>query len=231
VRLSLATIAAIALNAESLEEAVRATHGDSDVAALFHMAMQCQIIDDVIDYKEDLSAGLPSFLTASASLPQAVALTAEAAQSYSTSHGVFPLRVALSVITSVARLVVRVARRGEEMKTMVLIVGAVAFSATGQLCLKSGAQRLAGLGGLEFLLAATRDTHVLSGLAAWISSTLCWLYVLRVAPLSKAYGLYSFTYVLVPLVSVFVFGEHLRRSHIVGIVLITMGIACVLASD
>jgi hypothetical protein len=119
VRLSLATITAIALKAECLDDAMRATDCDSDVAALFAMAMQCQIIDDVLDYREDLSAGLPSFLTAAASLPQAMALTAEAARSYAASRegsaggGVFPLEVALCVITAVTKLVIAVARRGD----------------------------------------------------------------------------------------------------------------------
>ena len=116
-------------------------------------------------------------------------------------------------------------------KTMVLILGAVAFSVVGQLLLKSGAQHLAGLGRLEFLLAAARNVHVLSGLVAWVASTLCWLYVLRVAPLSRAYGLTSLTYVLIPLASVYVFGEQIRRLHVVGMVLIIMGIACVLSGD
>ena len=115
-RLSLATIAAIALNAKSVEEAIRATYSDCDVAALFRMAMQCQIIDDVVDYTKDLSAGLPSFLTASASLPQAIALTAEAARSYgarprgSAERGVFPLEAALHLLTWLTKLVVGVAR-------------------------------------------------------------------------------------------------------------------------
>jgi multidrug transporter EmrE-like cation transporter len=115
--------------------------------------------------------------------------------------------------------------------TMVLILGAIVFSAAGQLLLKSGTQRLADLGRLEFLLAAVRDIRVLSGLAAWIAWTICWLYVLRVAPLSRAYGLTSLTYVIVPLASIYVFGEHVRRLHIAGMILITMGIACVLAGD
>jgi len=114
---------------------------------------------------------------------------------------------------------------------MVLILSAIAFSATGQVLLKSGAQHLAGLGRFEFLLAGARDVRVLSGLAAWIAWTLCWLYVLRVAPLSRAYGLTSLTYVLVPLASVYVLGEQVRRMHVAGIMLITVGIACVLASD
>ena len=116
-------------------------------------------------------------------------------------------------------------------KTIVLILGAVAFSAVGQLCLKSGAQHLSSLGRLEFLLAAARNVHVLSGLGAWIASTLCWLYVLRVAPLSIAYGLTSLTYVLIPLASVYVFGEQIRRPQVVGMVLIIIGVACVLSGD
>ncbi len=116
-RLSLATIAAFALNAKCLEEAIRATHCDSDVETLFRIAMQCQIIDDVLDYTEDLSAGLPSFLTASQSLPQAMALTARASRDYaargtlSSGNGVFPLRMALCLVTAVAKLVVRIAHR------------------------------------------------------------------------------------------------------------------------
>ena len=116
-------------------------------------------------------------------------------------------------------------------KTMVLILGAVAFSVMGQLFLKSGAQHLAGLGRLEFLLAAARDMHVLSGIVALTASTLCWLYVLRVAPLSRAYGLTSLTYVLIPLASVYLFGEQVRRLHGVGTVLIIMGVVCLLSGD
>jgi hypothetical protein len=114
-RLSLATITAIALNADCLDEGIRATYCDTDVAALFRMAMQCQIIDDVIDYRKDLSAGLPSFLTATASLPQAIALTADAVPLYaagrgpSAGNGVFPLEAALHIITLVTKLVVGVA--------------------------------------------------------------------------------------------------------------------------
>ena len=115
-RLSLATIAAIGLNAQCLEDGLRGTYCDGDVAALFRMAMQCQIIDDVVDYKRDLAAGLPSFLTASASLSQAMALTAEAARSYGASREgsaqgtVLPLEAALHVLTAVTRLVVALAR-------------------------------------------------------------------------------------------------------------------------
>lgn len=115
--------------------------------------------------------------------------------------------------------------------TLVLILGAVAFSAAGQLLLKSGAQRLDGLSRLGFLLAVFGNMYVLAGLVAWIASTLCWLYVLRVAPLARSYGLTSLTYVLILLASVYVFGEQVRRLHIVGMLLIVVGIACLLSGD
>jgi multidrug transporter EmrE-like cation transporter len=118
-----------------------------------------------------------------------------------------------------------------QAKTMVLVLGAVVFSVVGQLFLKSGAQHLGGHGRLGFLLAVFRDVHVLSGLVAWIASTICWLYVLRVAPLSRAYGLTSLTYVLILMASVFLFGEQVRRLHVVGTVLIVIGIACLLYGE
>lgn len=116
-------------------------------------------------------------------------------------------------------------------RTLALILGAVVFSALGQILLKSGAQHLAGMGRLDFLLAAARNVRVLSGLAAWAASTVCWLYVLRVAPLSRAYLLSSLTYVLIPLASLWIFGEQLRRLHAVGMVLILLGVACLLSGD
>jgi len=100
-----------------------------------------------------------------------------------------------------------------------------------QLLLKSSSRQLAGLGRFEFFLAAARNMYVLAGLACWIAWTLCWLYVLRVAPLSRAYGLTSLNYALVTLASVYLFGEHLRPLHAVGVALIVIGVACLLAGD
>ena len=116
-------------------------------------------------------------------------------------------------------------------RTIVLMLGAVAFSATGQLLLKGGAKRLSAVGGPDFLIAAARDANVLAGLAAWAASTICWLYVLRVAPLSRAYLLSSLTYVLVPLAGVYIFGEQLRRLHVLGMGLILVGVGCLLSGD
>lgn len=113
VRLAISTAAAIALNDHCRKEDIRAAHCDSDVDTLFRILMQCQIIDDVLDYAEDRSAGLPSFLTASASLPQAMRWTAEASRDYaaarepSSVNDVFPIRVALTIAAAAAQFIVR----------------------------------------------------------------------------------------------------------------------------
>lgn len=105
--LTLATAAAIALDDESLE--------DADMDTLFRILMQCQIIDDVLDYDADRSAGLPSFLTAAPTRLEAVALTADASLRYAAPggpapvRGALPLRMALWAASMVAQLVVRVA--------------------------------------------------------------------------------------------------------------------------
>ena len=82
-------------------------------------------LDDVVDYEEDLSAGLPSFLTASVSRPQALSWTAEAARFYalvpghSAGRSVLPVRVALHLVTTVTKLVIAVAGRGEIRNALV----------------------------------------------------------------------------------------------------------------
>ena len=47
-----------------------------------------------------------------------------------------------------------------QARTMTLILAAVAFSAMGQLFLKSGARQLTGHGGAEFLTAAIQNVEV-----------------------------------------------------------------------
>jgi hypothetical protein len=115
-RLSLATVAAIATNAEGIEDGIRVTCGDRDLAILLRMAMQCQIVDDVVDYRKDLRAGLPSFLTASASIDDALASTAQAARTYgspgrSGERSAFPFDAALTLLTAVTKVFVLAASR------------------------------------------------------------------------------------------------------------------------
>jgi len=116
VRLSLGMVATTANGNQCLDEGIRATYCDADLNILFRIVMQCQIIDDVLDYSKDMSAGLPSFLTASKSLPQAFELTRLAALGYANDRDlprtgdVFPLRSALFLVSTCTKLVIVLGR-------------------------------------------------------------------------------------------------------------------------
>jgi hypothetical protein len=116
VRLSLGMVATTADRNRCLDDAIRATYCDADLNILFRIVMQCQIIDDVLDYSKDMSAGLPSFLTASTSLPRAFELTRLAALDYADDRDLprtgdmFPLRSALFLVSTCTRLIIVLAR-------------------------------------------------------------------------------------------------------------------------
>jgi hypothetical protein len=115
-RLWLGTVAATAAGSRCLEEGILATYADDVLELLFRIVMQCQIIDDVLDYSRDASAGLPSFLTASASLPDAIEWTHQAACEYAhhrdlpRSDDVLPFRAALGIASICAKLMIRLGR-------------------------------------------------------------------------------------------------------------------------
>jgi hypothetical protein len=116
VRLSLGVIATTACASQGLDEAIEATDGAGALNLLFRIVMQCQIMDDVLDYAPDRSAGLPSFLTACPSLPQALAATLLAARRYGDERhvtpgaDVFPLRAALFLVSLCTKLMVSLHR-------------------------------------------------------------------------------------------------------------------------
>jgi hypothetical protein len=116
VRLSLGFVASTALDGQCLEDGVRATYCDDDFEILFRIIMQCQIIDDVLDYSKDVSAGLPSFLTAVKSLSQAFECTRVSSIAYANvrdlrrTANVAPFRMALFFVSACARAVVLLGR-------------------------------------------------------------------------------------------------------------------------
>ena len=124
VRLSLGVIASTAFGNQSVEDGIRATHCDEDLKNLFRIVMQCQVINDVLDYSKDASAGLPSFLTVPASLPQAFELTRRAAIGYadggdlSLSGDVFRLRVALFGVSICTKLAIALGRWRQKVQRL-----------------------------------------------------------------------------------------------------------------
>jgi hypothetical protein len=116
VRLSLRMVAVTADGKSCLDEAICATGCKCGLEILFRIVMLCQIIDDVLDYSQDVSAGLPSFLTAIEPLPQAFEATRLAAREYAIRRdlprtaALLPLRLALCLVSISAQLVIVVRR-------------------------------------------------------------------------------------------------------------------------
>lgn len=93
-----------------------AVDAEHDLEMLFRIVMQCQILDDLIDYAKDRCAGLPSFLTATSTLGEALELTDVAAKHYA-GHGerlrrcdFLPLRLALAALAALVNLSIRLCR-------------------------------------------------------------------------------------------------------------------------
>lgn len=114
--LSLRILAAAALYRPVPATAAHAVDAEHDLEMLFRIVMQCQILDDLIDYAKDQYAGLPSFLTATSSLGEALELTDVAAKHYA-GHGerlrrcdFLPLRLALAALTALVNLSIRLCR-------------------------------------------------------------------------------------------------------------------------
>lgn len=55
-------------------------------------------------------------------------------------------------------------------------------------------------------------------------ATLLWVYVLRTAPLTRAYPLMALSFVLVPLAGVYLFSEPVRPQYLAGVALILAGV-------
>jgi len=117
IRLLLGMVATAATDKLDLEDGIQSTYCNDDLNILFRIAMQCQIIDDILDYSKDISAGLPTFLTVSESFPAAIQQTHQAACRYADSRDlarsgdVFVLRIALFFASTSAKLMIRLARR------------------------------------------------------------------------------------------------------------------------
>ncbi|WP_145450895.1 hypothetical protein [Gimesia panareensis] len=109
VRLSLGMLAAASLEEMTVEEGIEATLQTADFELLFRIVMLCQVIDDVIDYRQDADAGLPGLMTCSTSPTRALKLTSASAARYadqrslSTSPALFPFRLALWGVAALTR--------------------------------------------------------------------------------------------------------------------------------
>ena len=99
---------------------------------------------------------------------------------------------------------------------------------SGQLCFKSGADRLPAAGPwLERGRAILGNPFVLAGLAIYVVEIFVTLKILSVAPLSIAYPIASLNFLGVTLASATILREKVGRPQWIGAWLVTIGVAIV----
>ena len=112
------------------------------------------------------------------------------------------------------------------MNQLYLPLVAATISAFGQVLLKYAMLKHGpitfSVGGLISLAAEPR---LILALAMYAGALLMWLQVLSKVPLSVAYPMLAFTYVVVPCLAIFFFDERITGAQIAGIALVLLGVA------
>ncbi|HCJ56937.1 SMR family transporter [Lutispora sp.] len=114
-------------------------------------------------------------------------------------------------------------------RNLIEILVSVFMGAIGQTVLKLGANKLDNLS-LSFRTIFKDIIHILMvpeilvGLVLFGSSFLLWIKVLTKSDLSYAYPMVSLGYVLVALLSKFLFNEPFTVNKVIGVVMIISGV-------
>lgn len=98
----------------------------------------------------------------------------------------------------------------------------ILLSAAAQLCLKKGAD--SSVPEIWLGVEGLRSGWVWLGIGAMVTSLFFWLYGLKFVPLNIAFNLGGLVYVLVPLGSWLLLGEHIGPTRACGILLVCAGV-------
>ncbi len=122
------------------------------------------------------------------------------------------------------------------MKNLVLILFSVVLGVLGQLSLKHGVMAVSSLGTsgitqslsvrsiLTFLLGSAGNKFVILGFLCYVISAASWLVILSRVELSLAYPLISIGYILVVVLSKYLFDEPVTSMRIAGTLLVCAGV-------
>lgn len=115
------------------------------------------------------------------------------------------------------------------MERLFWIGGTLGLGLYGQLVMKWRAdlhapKSMAGKR-VEFIMAMLTDPWVLSGLGGAFLASIAYMFVLEKLPLAYAYPLMALSFVIVPVVSILIFGGRMQLMQAVGLALIVIGVS------
>ena len=115
------------------------------------------------------------------------------------------------------------------MSSILLLLLAVSLASTGQILLKKGMLLVgvfstSSMNVLEYFLKSFTNIYVIIGVFLYFVSALVWLLVLSRLPLSLAYPCLALGYVVVAVLSKYLFGENITLIRWMGILTICVGV-------
>jgi multidrug transporter EmrE-like cation transporter len=110
-----------------------------------------------------------------------------------------------------------------------LILFAVLLS-MGQVLFKLVAQTSDPLDNMSNIIGLAGNIWFYASIFCYGLSTLLWIYILQKLPLSYAYPFVAIGFILVPILSHFIFGETLKPQYFLGIAFIVIGIITISAT-
>lgn len=119
------------------------------------------------------------------------------------------------------------------MKAIALALLATLIATLGQLLLKSGMRQVGPISRADLihpfplLVTVFSNPLILIAIPLYVAGFLTWLIVLSKLDLSYAYPFLAVTYVLVPLLSWLLLGEHVPSMRWIGIAVICVGLVLV----
>jgi undecaprenyl phosphate-alpha-L-ara4N flippase subunit ArnE len=121
------------------------------------------------------------------------------------------------------------------MKTVsyIVILGAVVFEVIGQICFKRGtaSEAITSDDVRDFWIGVARSRWTYAGACAYGVELFLWVAALHFHPLSRAFPLLSLTYCGVAIASRLFLKERISSQNAAGIVLITLGAACIVSGS
>lgn len=99
-------------------------------------------------------------------------------------------------------------------------IAVVVLISTGQILFKLTANKLSS----NIDIKAFFTPVFLSACILYAAATILWCITLRNFPLSKLYGIMALSFVFVPIVSHFIFGDEITFNTILGMIFIVTGI-------
>ena len=113
------------------------------------------------------------------------------------------------------------------MEKYLYIAATLLLTAYGQLVVKARSLAIAAKGTtsrMDYLFAMFTDLGVISGLVAAVAASACWTLAIQRTSLGVAYPFMALTFFIVPIGSVFLFGERLSMLQVAGLVAIVLGV-------